>query len=151
MENVSATDAAHRFSELLDAVEWRGATFLIARRGRTVARLGPAAAAKWERAQAALARRSSRSGLAERPGRAAGIPDRRGAVLERLILDTSVRVADRHGAPLDSVIEDDAGVVIAAITAAELLAGVELASSRHRRRRVAFVDAILGLRSRLGA
>jgi len=45
MENVSATDAAHRFSELLDAVEWRGATFLIARRGRTVARLGPAAVA----------------------------------------------------------------------------------------------------------
>jgi len=49
------------------------------------------------------------------------------------------------------VIEDDAGVVIAAITAAELLAGVELASSRHRRQRVAFVDAILGLRSKLGA
>lgn len=45
MESVSATEAARRFSELLDAVESRGATFLVARRGRTVARIGPAAAA----------------------------------------------------------------------------------------------------------
>ena len=45
MESLSATDAARRFSELLDAVESRGATFLVARRGRTVARIGPAAAA----------------------------------------------------------------------------------------------------------
>lgn len=66
--------------------------------------------------------------------------------MERLILDTSVLVnADRHGAPLDSVIEDDADVAIAAITAAELLVGVELADSRHRRGRAAFVDAILML------
>ena len=45
MENLTATEAARRFSELLDAVESRGATFLVARRGRTVARIGPAAAA----------------------------------------------------------------------------------------------------------
>lgn len=45
MESLSATEAARRFSELLDAVESRGETFLVARRGRTVARIGPAAAA----------------------------------------------------------------------------------------------------------
>jgi prevent-host-death family protein len=45
VESVTATEAARRFSELLDAVESRGQTFLVARRGRTVARIGPAAAA----------------------------------------------------------------------------------------------------------
>jgi tRNA(fMet)-specific endonuclease VapC len=38
--------------------------------------------------------------------------------------------------------EDD--VVIAAITAAELLVGVELATARHRERRRQFVEAVLG-------
>lgn len=45
MESLTATEAARRFSELLDAVEERGETFLVARRGRTVARIAPAAAA----------------------------------------------------------------------------------------------------------
>ena len=45
MRSLSATEAARRFSELLDAVETRGETFLVARRGRTVARIGPVAAA----------------------------------------------------------------------------------------------------------
>ena len=45
MRSLSATDAARRFSELLDAVERRGETFLVVRRGRAVARIGPARAA----------------------------------------------------------------------------------------------------------
>jgi prevent-host-death family protein len=45
MRNVTATDAARRFSELLDAVERRGETFVVVRRGRAVARIGPARAA----------------------------------------------------------------------------------------------------------
>jgi prevent-host-death family protein len=45
VESLTATEAARRFSELLDAVEARGETFLVARRGRTVARIAPAAAA----------------------------------------------------------------------------------------------------------
>ncbi len=53
--------------------------------------------------------------------------------------------AERHGAPLDSVVTDDDDVAIAAITAAELLVGVELADARHRRQRATFVDAILEL------
>ena len=38
--------------------------------------------------------------------------------------------------------EDD--VAIAAVTAAELLVGVELATARHRERRRQFVEAVLG-------
>ncbi len=45
MRSLSATEAARRFSELLDAVEGRGETFLVVRRGRAVARIGPARAA----------------------------------------------------------------------------------------------------------
>ena len=56
MRSVSATEAARRFSELLDAVEARGETFLVARRGRTVARIGPAAGADGRAVKALLRR-----------------------------------------------------------------------------------------------
>lgn len=42
MKSVTATDAARRFSDVLDAVENKGETFLIVRRGRAIARLIPA-------------------------------------------------------------------------------------------------------------
>jgi len=42
---VSATEAARRFSAVLDSVEGRGETFVVVRRGRAVARIGPARAA----------------------------------------------------------------------------------------------------------
>ncbi|MGB2875437.1 MAG: type II toxin-antitoxin system prevent-host-death family antitoxin [Gaiellaceae bacterium] len=45
MKRLTATDAARRFSEMLDAVEGRGETFLVVRNGRPVARVGPAPAA----------------------------------------------------------------------------------------------------------
>jgi prevent-host-death family protein len=38
----TATEAARRFSELLDAVERRGESFVVVRHGRAVARIGPA-------------------------------------------------------------------------------------------------------------
>jgi prevent-host-death family protein len=38
---VSATDAARNFSDILDAVEHRGERFTIVRRGKVVARLDP--------------------------------------------------------------------------------------------------------------
>ena len=54
----------------------------------------------------------------------------------RLILDTSILIAaERSEVELDQVIEDDDDVVIAAVTAAELLTGVELAVGAHRDRR----------------
>jgi antitoxin (DNA-binding transcriptional repressor) of toxin-antitoxin stability system len=45
MRSLTATEAARRFSALLDAVERRGETFLVLRRGRAVARIEPARAA----------------------------------------------------------------------------------------------------------
>ena len=64
--------------------------------------------------------------------------------MERLILDTSVLVAgERSAGALDAVIADEDDVVIAAITAAELLAGVELAEGKVANRRRAFVEHVL--------
>jgi len=42
MKELSATDAARRFSEVLDDVEHNGETFVIRRKGKTVARIEPA-------------------------------------------------------------------------------------------------------------
>lgn len=41
MKEISATDAARRFSDVLDAVEHRGQSFVVVRKGRPVARIGP--------------------------------------------------------------------------------------------------------------
>lgn len=41
MSDISATEASKRFADLLDAVEHRGETFTIVRRGRTVATISP--------------------------------------------------------------------------------------------------------------
>lgn len=54
MRSLTATDAARRFSELLDAVENRGETFVVLRRGRPVARIGPAAGADGKSVKAIL-------------------------------------------------------------------------------------------------
>ena len=51
--------------------------------------------------------------------------------------------AERKAGALDAVIGDEDDVAIAAITAAELLVGVELADARRRPRRAAFVEDIL--------
>lgn len=42
MAEISATDASKRFADLLDAVEHRGETFTVVRRGRIVATIAPA-------------------------------------------------------------------------------------------------------------
>lgn len=64
--------------------------------------------------------------------------------MERLILDTGVLIAvERRKVVLDRVLADDDDPVIAAITAAELLQGVELADDTNRLARQSFVDAIL--------
>jgi antitoxin (DNA-binding transcriptional repressor) of toxin-antitoxin stability system len=44
VRRLSATDAARRFSDLLDQVEYEGQTFVVERRGRAVANISPAAA-----------------------------------------------------------------------------------------------------------
>jgi prevent-host-death family protein len=45
MRDISATEAARNFSEVLDAVEHRNETFVVTRNGRSVARISPAVAA----------------------------------------------------------------------------------------------------------
>ncbi|HET9720268.1 MAG TPA: type II toxin-antitoxin system Phd/YefM family antitoxin [Solirubrobacteraceae bacterium] len=42
MTEISATDASKRFADLLDAVEHRGETFTVVRRGRPIATVAPA-------------------------------------------------------------------------------------------------------------
>ncbi len=62
----------------------------------------------------------------------------------RLILDTTVLItAERGTMRLDAVIEDADDVAIAAITAAELLVGVELADGAWRPAREEFVGDLL--------
>ena len=64
----------------------------------------------------------------------------------RLILDTGVLITVERSTPdLRSVIGDDDYVVIAAITVAELRAGIEFADERNRTRRAEFVSHLLEL------
>jgi prevent-host-death family protein len=42
MAEISATDASKRFADMLDAVEHRGETFTVVRRGRAIATVSPA-------------------------------------------------------------------------------------------------------------
>lgn len=51
--------------------------------------------------------------------------------------------AERRRQVLDELIADEDDVVVAAITAAELLVGVELADGRRRQARQSYVEAIL--------
>ena len=64
--------------------------------------------------------------------------------MARLILDTTILIsAERSRQSLDRLIVDEDDVAIAAITAAELLVGVELADDKHRAKRQAFVRSVL--------
>lgn len=61
-----------------------------------------------------------------------------------VLLDTTFLIdAERGRLDLDEVIADDDDVAIAAVTVAEILVGVELASEKHRPRREAFVDDMI--------
>jgi tRNA(fMet)-specific endonuclease VapC len=67
-----------------------------------------------------------------------------GSTLDRLILDTTVLIgAERKRNVLDELIDDEDDVTIAAITAAELLVGIELADARRRQSRQRYVEAVL--------
>jgi tRNA(fMet)-specific endonuclease VapC len=82
--------------------------------------------------------------VAGRAGHAPRDGDARGAELDRLILDTTILVAGERGqVRLDDLIGDEDDVVIATITVAELLVGVELADEADRPRRQALVDSVV--------
>ena len=64
--------------------------------------------------------------------------------MERLILDTAALIAlEREEGDRGDVLPDDADVAISAITASELLVGVELADGTHRDRRRELVLGVL--------
>ncbi|TDC75550.1 PIN domain-containing protein [Streptomyces hainanensis] len=64
----------------------------------------------------------------------------------RLILDTGVVVrAERGGAGLARLLDDEDDVTIAAVSLAELQFGAELADGSRRERRQAFVDGVRAL------
>jgi tRNA(fMet)-specific endonuclease VapC len=61
-----------------------------------------------------------------------------------VLLDTTFLIdAERAQAELDAVLDDEDDVAVAAITVAELLVGVELASPSHRELRKAFVQDVI--------
>jgi tRNA(fMet)-specific endonuclease VapC len=64
--------------------------------------------------------------------------------VERLILDTGALIAlERGEAQPTDLLPDDADVAISAITASELLVGVELADDEHRERRSELVEGVI--------
>ena len=61
-----------------------------------------------------------------------------------LLLDTTFLIdAERQGLDLDDAIDDDDDVAIAAVTVAELLVGVKLASGKRRDDRQAYVEDVI--------
>lgn len=61
-----------------------------------------------------------------------------------LLLDTTFLIdAERGGVDLDDAIDDADDVAMAAVTVAELLVGVELASAERKNARQAYVDEIV--------
>jgi tRNA(fMet)-specific endonuclease VapC len=64
--------------------------------------------------------------------------------MSRLLLDTTYLIdVDRRGIDLDAAIEKDDDVAVAAISIAELLVGVHLATPRHQAARQAYVDDVI--------
>jgi prevent-host-death family protein len=54
VKQLSATEAARQFSDLLDSVESRGESFVVVRHGRAVATIGPAVAGTGQALKEAL-------------------------------------------------------------------------------------------------
>jgi tRNA(fMet)-specific endonuclease VapC len=63
--------------------------------------------------------------------------------VERLILDTSALISLERGSAEVGVLPDDADVAISAVTASELLAGIELANEDNRERRSELVEGAI--------
>ena len=64
--------------------------------------------------------------------------------MSRLLVDTTFLIdVERSGEALDQIIRDTDDVAIAAVTVAELIVGVHLATTRRRAHRHDYVEAIL--------
>lgn len=65
MADITATEAARNFAELLDAIEHRGEHFTIVRRGKAVAHLEPVSRGKGSEVKEVLRRYRPDAGWAE--------------------------------------------------------------------------------------
>jgi antitoxin (DNA-binding transcriptional repressor) of toxin-antitoxin stability system len=65
MTEITATDAARNFADLLDAIEHRGEHFTIVRRGKAIAHLEPATRGRGADVKALLRRHRPDPGWAE--------------------------------------------------------------------------------------
>ena len=65
MPDVSATDAARNFSDILDAVEHRGEHFTVVRRGKMIARIDPVSAGTGREVKAMLRRHKADTDLGD--------------------------------------------------------------------------------------
>ena len=82
--------------------------------------------------------------MGRRHGRIASFTAPGGAALSRLLLDTTFLIdAERAGTSAHDAIADDDEVAVAAVTIAELVAGVHLAEAKWRAARRRFVSRIL--------
>ena len=144
MSEISATEAARNFADLLDAVEHRGETFTIVRRGKPIASLQPTRVRPGGRGQGTPPSTSARSsvvrGSVRRPVRRRA----RAPTLSKLLFDTTFLIdAERTVDALETAVDDDDDVAIAAITVAELRVGVMLATDRYRAARRSFLENVL--------
>lgn len=131
MAEVTATEAARTFADLLDAVEHRGERFTIVRRAKAIARLQPGERGPWGGSEGATAPPCARPGVDAGCGGRALTCRARGASLSRLLFDTTFLIdADRSGERLNDVISDEDEVAIGAITVAELRVGALLTTGR---------------------
>ena len=99
MSEISATEASKRFADLLDAVEHRGETFTVVRRGRVVATIAPARRGTGADLRRILTEHPPDDRWADESARPASLRRRRRGrrSVERLILDTGVLVAIERG------------------------------------------------------
>jgi prevent-host-death family protein len=65
MPEITATDAARNFSDLLDSIEHRGEHFTIVRRGRPIAHLEPVGRGRGAEVKALLAKHPGDKGWGE--------------------------------------------------------------------------------------
>ena len=143
MPDVTATDAARKFADLLDAVEHRGEHFTIVRRGKAIAHLEPTSRGRGADTKALLQRHRPDPAWTRDLGAVRALLEVDEPSVSQLLFDTTFLIdAERGGSDLDGLVDDDDDVAIAAITVAELRVGALLADKRRRATRSAYVDDV---------
>lgn len=99
MRDITATEAARNFSDVLDAVEHRNQTFVVVRDGHPVARIAPASGATGKAVKDILRTHSRDKAWSAELLLMRDSLTLEEIPLERLIFDTSVLVSRTKSAP----------------------------------------------------